>query len=71
MLKQLTQGDRAKKQKAEVELESISPDSKSKILSIPSHDGTERYILSNTDLCKLTFKKSEVHQFVFVFVFDV
>lgn len=48
-----------------MELESISPDSKSRILPIPLHDGTERYILSNTDLYKLTFKKSEVHQFGF------
>lgn len=54
-VKQLTQGDRATWQ-AQVAFQSLSSDSKSRILSISSHEGTKRC------LCKLTAKKSERNQ---------
>ena len=58
-VKRLTQGDRAKTWQAQVGFQSISPDSKSRILSILSHEGPGRY------LCKLTSKESEMNQFRF------
>lgn len=43
-VKQLTQGHRAKKWQAEVQFESIFTDSKSRIPSIPSNEGTEKSV---------------------------